>query len=200
MLAIAGCGYFRPANAPQPTQSLPPGNYSRPDATLQTMNIGLSAKSSAGGSLYLSAFAESTTTSTPAYHQLFDPVDVVDWSGGVPGDWERTREQRLYNYLVQLRPDDAYFLNWEDGLVTDDPPDEVNGIAVVHRHYEIITTNEQTSASTVIAIGYAKLTFLRDDQDRWLIVRWEDSRDSEADPNEQEQVSLGRRRLLSQSG
>jgi len=197
LVAAAGCGYFRPTEPEIPTSPPLRSNYSHPDSSLESMNIGLGDKSTQGSGVYMTALAESISTSTPGFHQLFWPEDIVDWSGVVPSDWNWSFELRLYSYLIDLRPLDTYRLIWADGQTTDDI-DFVVGVAQIQRRYRVVTYNTDGD-STIIAIGFADLTFYRDAQSRWVITRWADRSDPEADPGDQDQVTLGRRRLQSQS-
>jgi hypothetical protein len=201
MVGVAGCGYFQPVEPEIPTRPPLHRNYSHPDSSLETMNTGLADKSSEGGDTYLSALAESTSISTPGFHQLFWPEDIVTWGGLVPGDWDRLMEQRLYSSLIGLRPTDAYRLRWSDGQTTDDI-DFINGVGHIQRRYRVVTyvnINVPGGDSTIIAIGYADLDFWRDPQGNWRVIKWTDKSDPEADSGDQQQITLGRRRLLSQS-
>ena len=188
----SGCDYFRPAVPEPPSAIIPPANYTSRERTLQTMSNGIAAKSvnpTSGSLLYLGGLDET-------FRQYWSQSDLDTWQGLVPSEWDRSRELQLYNCLIQLRPSDEYDLEWGPGDVTDDI-DDVNGVATIHRHYQVVTNSE--AGSSIIAIGYADLTFRRDSESRWLIVRWDDRRDLAADPEDPEQMTLGRRRLLSHS-
>lgn len=201
LVAAAGCDYFRPVDPEIPTRPPLHRNLSHPDSSLETMNTGLGDKSSEGSDTYMSAFAESTSISTPGYHQLFWPEDIVNWSGVVPTDWNWSMELRLYSSLIRVRPTDTYRLYWTDGETTDDI-DFVDGVAQIQRRYKVVTyVNIAVPGgdSTIIAIGYTDLTFYRDPQGNWLVTRWADRSDPTADPGDQQQITLGKRRLRSQS-
>ena len=207
LVALGGCDYFRPADPEPPSAGatfLP--DYSDPDSTLATIARAIAVKGvGIGASAYAGAFAESVTAGSIAgYHQLFWPLDVSAWSTAVgdrppPGDWGFTLEQNFYangaTALIRLRPD-AYQMEWApDPLNPDDSGAET---ATIHRHYLVTTRTDDGALNTYLAIGYADLKFIRFSDANWRIVRWEDRRDPNADPGDQEQVTLGRRRLNTQ--
>jgi len=194
LLATGGCDYFRAAQPNVPTFAPFTPDYADPDAALQTISNAIQDKArTIGLTAYADAFAESTSTSTPGYHQLFWPGDVGTWqaaTGRLPtGDWNRPLELHFFVYLVNLRPDE-YRLAWEP----DDPNPDVPGLDswVVHRRYVLTTETTEGTQTSTLAVGFAKLTFLRVGGN-WRIVRWEDRVDPRvSDP---EQLTLGRRRL-----
>jgi len=195
LVAAAGCNYFRPTEPETPTNPPLRTNYGHPDSSLQSMNVGLADKSTQGSGAYITALAESISTSTPAFHQLFWPEDVVTWSGLVPGDWNASFEQRLYSYLIGLRPLDTYKLIWSDGRTTDNI-DFIGGFAQIERRYRVVTYNSDGD-STILALGFADLTFYQDALDRWVITLWVDKSDD--DPDVPDRLTLGKRRLQAQS-
>jgi hypothetical protein len=198
LLAVAagGCNYFRAAQPEAPTAQPFTPSYISPEATLQTMVDALADKAvTIGLTAYLGALAESTTTSTPGFHQLFWPTDAAAWESSnhtVPPDWNLSLERNFYIFFVKLRSDN-YELEWaEDEDLADD---QTADIAHLHRHYRIRTLAvEDGSVTSTLAIGFADLTLVRFD-DAWKITLWADRIDPNADPNDPEQMTLGRRRL-----
>src|SRR6185503_14364939 len=86
-----GCdGLFRPATPEPPSSSTPvTTDYSDPDATLETLALGLEAKAQNGGTeAYLGAFADERTDER-TYHAFFDPADSAQrvQSGGTVTPW-----------------------------------------------------------------------------------------------------------------
>lgn len=201
---IGACDYFRPADPEPPSTSssfLP--DYSHPDSTLATIAKALADKGQFGATAYEGAFAESLAGSVVGYHHLFWPQDVADWSQLTghppPGDWGFPLEKNFYGTgrasLIQLRPD-AYRMEWAPDPLT---PDNTGGtVATIHRHYQLTTFAPDGTQTSFLAIGIADLTLLRFSDGNWRIVRWEDRRDPEADPNDADQKTLGRRRLNTQ--
>lgn len=201
-LAMAGCDYFRPADPEAPsdqTAFLP--NYSDPDSTLQTIALAIGDKGvTIGGVAYATAFAESVSaSSTIAYHHFFWPEDVAVWQSITgrppPGDWGFALEQTFYTRFVRLRPDE-YRMTW----VPDPPNPDDRGAneATLHRRYLVTTHAINGNQTSVQAVGFADLRLERFPDGNWRITRWNDRRDPDADPNDPEQVTLGRRRLNSQ--
>jgi hypothetical protein len=196
---VGGCDYFRPAE-PEPP---PPGtvvlpDYSHPDSTLATIARAIADKGQTNGSsVYAGAFAESTSSSTPAYHQFFWPEDAADWQGlgrTVP-DWTLPLELIFYNQVINLRSD-LYHLEWAPDPPNPDDfrPDQ----AFIHRRYVLTTATGDGTVSSTLAVGYADLTMALGPDGAWRIVIWQDRRDpAVADP---EAVTLGRRRLNAAGG
>lgn len=197
---LAGCDYFRAAQPEAPTGDdafLP--DYSDPDRTLETIANAIADKArTIGITAYTGAFAESTSTSTPGYHQLFWPTDVSNWitSGHTPpSDWGFALERNFYVRFVNLRGDN-YRMEWAPD---DANPDDVRGSqATIHRHYVVTTLAEDGSVSSTLAVGFADLILIQFPDGDWEITRWNDRIDPEADPNDPEQLTLGRRRLNTQ--
>lgn len=203
MLGVGACDYFSPAQPEPPAagSSFIP-DYGSPDSTLATIAKSIADKGvTIGGTAYGGAFAESVTTSSAAgFHQFFWPQDVVDWKVAVggrnePADWGFALEQTFYNRFVRIRPD-AYQMAWApDSLHPDDIGSDA---ATIHRHYLVTSHASDGTRTSFLTIGYADLRLLRFSDGNWRIVRWDDRRDPNADPNDQEQVTLGRRRLNTQ--
>ncbi len=196
-----GCNYFAPA-VPEP----PSGGdfidpvYTDPDATLETIRAAVEIKGLGNGSsAYAGAFADSAQPSTPEYLQVFWQEEVLRWqnsSGRTAPPWRFALEQNFYTQFVQLRGE-PYLMVWTpDDNAEPDDIDDVAGTALIHRHYRVVAEAEDQSTSTVIAIGFADISFLRSPSGEWRIVRWEDRPDPLADPSTNpDEVTLGQRRL-----
>jgi hypothetical protein len=202
VLALAalagGCDFFRPAEPEPPAEgSIIVPDYSHPDSTLAYLAIAIADKGRTNGAtVYAGAFAESTSTSTPAYHQFFWPLDAAEWEGlgrAVP-DWTRPLELAFYNQLINLRGD-LYRLEWFEDPPNPDAPGSDRW--VVHRRYRLTTTTVDGDFTTTVAVGYADLTLALGADGHWRIMIWQDRRDPEADPEDPDAVTLGRRRLNS---
>jgi hypothetical protein len=192
---VCGCNYFRPADPEPPKQGTFTPSYIDPDATLQTIADAVADKArTIGITAYTAAFAESTAATTPAYHQFFWPTDAAAWVNSghtVPADWNSTLERNFYVRFVNLRGD-GYEVEWTRDEAN---PDNVQGdVASIHRHYVVRTLAEDLSITSTLAIGYADLTMALL-EGNWRITRWNDRIDPAADPNDAEQITLGRRRL-----
>jgi len=198
-LGLGGCDYFRPAEPEPPsTASSFVPDYGSPDSTLATIAKAIADKGrTIGATAYAGAFAESLSTSIIGYHQLFWPQDVADWSQSSgrlpPEDWGFSLEQTFYTRFF-LRPD-AYHMEWTPDQLN---PDNIGAnAATIHRRYVVTTTGLEGEQTSFQAIGFADLTVVRFSDGNWRIVRWEDRRDPSADPNDTDQVTLGKRRLNS---
>jgi hypothetical protein len=189
-VTMAGCNYFRPADAEPPSGASIIPDYSDPDATLRTMALAIVDKARTNGaSIYAGALAESTSTSTPAFRQFFWPADSASWvqtSGRpVPSPWTFALERDFYTRFIALRGE-GYQMQWGPGRQSDDVgPSQ----ATIYRQY-LVTTESGDS----IAIGQADLQFYKTGAN-WLITRWDDRPDPHANPTNPEQQTLGLRRL-----
>lgn len=204
---FSGCnGLFTPAVPEPPTGNPIVANYRSPEAALQTMALGIAAKAE-GRAAYLGAFADSTSPSDSAgYHQVFDPTVVDFWkqtSGRTPpSDWDFSLEQSFFlKFVATIYPGHEFIAIFELGDRPDpDPvPTEPNRVEL-YRRYTVFAVSPADNSTSIIAIGLANLTFRRFPGERWLITRWEDRLDPAvgAIPAEQDQLTLGRRRLDSQ--
>jgi hypothetical protein len=196
--AIPGCDYFRPAQpeAPSSASSFVP-DFTSPDSTLSTIGKAIEDKGLLGSSAYRDAFADTNSAGSIAgYHQFFWPLDVADWKQNSkhdpPDDWDYNLEQAFYPRFVRVTPQ-AYSMAW-----APDPshPDDIGAnTATIHRHYVITAHAADGTLTQYLAIGFADLTLLRFPDGNWRLIRWEDRRDPDADPNDTDQVTLGSRRL-----
>jgi hypothetical protein len=192
---LAGCDFFRPAQPEAPTMAAFLPDYRDPDSTLATIGRAIADKGvTIGGTAYDGAFADSTTSSSPAaFHQFFSPEDLASWNGTVPPDWGFELEQHFYTSFIRLRPD-GYNVAWVRDTLNPDDVDVGAGVGTIHRHYFITTHSASGPQTSVQAIGFADLRMLRFSDGNWRIVLWNDRRDIRADPND---PTLGRRRLNS---
>lgn len=193
-LAGAGCNLFRPADPEAPNADAILPDYSSPEATLDMLSRAIHDKARTNGSsVYIGAFAESTSSNTPAYHQFFWPSDIDNCAscGGVAPDWGLTLERDFYNRFVGLRGDE-YELIWALDEFHDD--DERETRYEIHRHYEVITETSDGTVTGALAKGFADLIMIKGLDGNWRITVWNDRVDPDADPGADE-ITLGRRRL-----
>lgn len=196
---FSGCrGLFKPA-IPEPPSGRPIViNYRSPEATLATMELGIGAKAQ-GEAAWLGAFADSTSPDdSPAYHQIFDPADLLSCQCENPGDWRVTQEQIFFFDFLDVRSGEEYAAIFDSVDATpDQPPGDTE--AIVHRHYRVFANAPDGNSTRIIAIGYADLIFTKFSGDRWLITRWEDHVDPDVGVNpsapHEYELTLGRRRL-----
>lgn len=200
--ALSGCrGLFTPAVPEAPTGPPIVLDFSSPEATLNTMINGIAAKGQ-GSSAWLGAFQDSTRPDDGiGYHQVFDPADlqlfVSSCGCEAPTDWRYAQEQVFFLEFLNVRPSDVYSAVF-DSVETNPDPTPGDAQAVLHRHYRVFASTPDNTSTSIIAIGYADLTFTKL-SGRWLITRWEDHVDPAVgvNPSDQDQLTLGRRRLES---
>jgi hypothetical protein len=193
-LLAGGCDYFKPAQPEPPANAPFTPNYTTPDAVLETMALAIRDKAGTIGlTAYTQAFAESTSASTPAYHQFFWPAEEQEWAlhHSVPV-WNLTTERNFYVKLVGLFPA-AYELLWEPDQNLPDPI-PTGDVVYLHRHYLVHRVTENGDEIGKVARGFADLTLVRQG-DEWKITIWQDRIDPDADPNDPDQLTMGRRRL-----
>jgi hypothetical protein len=199
--ALSGCkGLFTPAVPEPPTGPPVEHDYSSPEATLRTMAEGMAAKGQ-GSSAWQGAFADSTSPDDDfGYHQIFDPdvlTAFVQSGGTAPTDW-RWKEEGFFfqDFTSTVHTSDSFEANFDSLAFPQDPPAGADE-ALVYRSYKVVARPVDSPDSTIIAIGTADLTFRRTRTNQWLITRWVDHVDPAVglNPADQEQVTLGRRRL-----
>jgi hypothetical protein len=192
----AGCNYFKAAQPEAPTEAPFTPSYVTAEATLETIAEAVADKAvTIGLTAYLGAFAESTSVSTPAYYATFWSTDAASWvaSGHTVPDWTIREEKNFYIKLANLQ-DAPYELQWAPD--NDQPDDESNpDVFHWHRHYLLRTLDNAGNGISTQAIGFADLTIVRYPDGNWRIARWDDRLDPAADPNDPEQMTIGRRRL-----
>jgi len=198
----AGCGLFDPTSPEPPGQNRPvPTNYSHPDSALNTIDLAVEAKGSTNAaSAYTRAFADSDGVS----------ADGVDFHAFVSNEileqfcnpftprcetathWDFDQEAIFYGSLIRL-----YDYPFSVEFTKDDPnPDEPgDDLWILHRKYVIRA--HPTSGPIVVATGFADLYFVKaaSSVNRWVIHRWEDRRDPNADSS---LPTWGERRVRSQ--
>jgi hypothetical protein len=193
----AGCiGLFRPATAQSPDQSGGTNiilDYSDPAATLETMALGIAAKGLGNGkAAYIGALADSMVDNGISFYATFDPQVSAQYPGGVP-TWNLSLEKNFYSEFVVLRTD-GYLLRWSDADAPGDEIDLLAGEAELYRKYVVFTVTEDGETLDRLAIGIAHLFYKRIGT-RWAIVLWEDQVDPAADPDDPDDLSMGKRRL-----
>jgi hypothetical protein len=191
-----GCdGLFRPATPELPTNSTPiPTDYSDPDATLETLALGLAARGQNGGTeAYLGAFADDRTDGV-VYHMFYDPADSADHAqfGGVPL-WTLTLEQAFYQRFYNNFGGNFRMIWRVDEANPDGDPSTPE--RTIHREYTVFTFPPEDSTDVhVISNGFADLTFFLTPQGHWVIETWSDHIGPPIDA-ENEVLTLGRWRL-----
>jgi hypothetical protein len=104
-------------------------------------------------------------------------------------------ERQFYQDFMNLSVSANYIAVFDSVANTPDPqPGDTE--AILYRRYRVLAT-EQDGNTSIIAVGFADLTFAKISTDRWLITRWVDHVDPAvgANPLDPEQKTLGRRRL-----
>jgi hypothetical protein len=193
---FSGChGLFTPVTPERPTSAPVIPNYRRPDLTLQTMIEAIQAKDQ-GADAWVGAIADSSAPADgPGFHLIIDPDDLLVCNCDNPTNWRRTDERQFYLEFMNLSVSAAYVAIFDSVDATPDPqPTDTQ--ALLYRRYQVLATEEDGNTS-IIAVGYADLTFTKISTDRWLITRWVDHVDPlvGANPIDPEQRTLGRRRL-----
>jgi hypothetical protein len=208
---LAGCvNPFTPSRPQLPSDNSSfRADYSRPDSTLSTIARAFTARGTDGQQAYFDAIADSTSPSTAEFYAFAAPTVVDAWEAETnltpPAFWGHALEEHFYGYMSGLDTR-AYTYTWdEDRLSSSDPPeDDVNGLALKHRHYALAahaTAGGSAAPLDTIAVGYADLYFQRVNGN-WLLYRWEDRIDPAygLHPANSDNITMGRRRLDSQSG
>lgn len=192
---FSGCrGLFTPAVPERPVGPPIILNYRDPEATLRTMAQGLQAKD-VGAAAWVGAFADSNAPEDgPGFHHIFDPDDVRVCACTAPTIWRLSQEQLFYLEFLKLSSSADYVAVFDSVDATPDPP-PTDDQAILYRHYRVLAS-EQDGNTSVIAVGFADLTFRKIGTD-WLITRWVDHVDPDvgSSPLDPEQLTLGRRRL-----
>lgn len=195
-LLLGGCNYFKPAQPEAPTNAPFTPDYTTPEATLETISLAIHDKArTIGLTAYSQAFAESTSAATPAYHQFFWPPEAEAWEQlyHTAPVWVLTLEKNFYVRFVGLFPD-SYDLLWEPDQNLPDTSNPTGDVVYLHRHYLVRRATEAGDEIGKVAVGFADLTLVRQG-DQWKITIWQDRIDPDADPNDPDQLTMGRRRL-----
>lgn len=206
VLALSGAGCtnpFEPATPEPPDPGGVPEDFSSPEGLLATLELAIEDKGSSTGRLaWANAMADSTAEGTRNFVANHDPRVLSEWvlSSPVPppSPWGLYEERRFYDKFVTVYPKE-YTMTFEpDSTSPLDNIDNVNGSALLHRHYNV--TAKTSSSTAVIAIGYVDLVLVRYDG-RWWVLRWEDRLDDAigVDPVIKDNRTIGWRRLDSVS-
>ena len=205
VLGLAGCvGFFRPAQPEPPTNTGFIPSYADPNQTLDALSGGIADKARSNGlSVYLGGLAD-PQRDAHEFQATIDPAVVQLWeqsSGRTAPTWTLALEQNFYGYLVGLRSNDDYVMQWEeDPTQGDDVLNLAAGEATLHRKYTLLAISPDGSTARTIAIGYATLNFIKGGAGHWVITQWQDRVDPKvgANPSNPDSLSMGRRRLDSQ--
>ena len=169
LLLPAGCvNPFKPASPEGAGSGGVAEIFDSPDDVLDTMARAIESKSEAGTNAWLHALADS-------YQQFYD-IDVRrDWkkanSQDGPDPWTLNDERKLPSLLFRFKATANYALAWDpDPAFNDHLPDAAD-TAQFHRKYTI--TADDQSTKSVIAIGYADLSFQLVNG-KWSITAWND--------------------------
>ncbi len=193
---FSGCnGLFTPVTPERPTTAPVIPNYRSPELTLRTMAEGIQAKG-LGTDAWVGAFADSNGPADgPGFHLIFDADDVRVCDCPAPTIWRASDERQFYLEFMNLSVSAAYVAVFDSVDATPDPqPTDTQ--ALLYRRYRVLASEEDGNTS-IIAVGFADLTFTKISTDRWLITRWVDHVDPDVgvNPIDSEQKTLGRRRL-----
>lgn len=187
-LLLAGCNLFQPRTPESPSKAGVRIDYSEPDSTLQTMARGIESKAgSIGRTAYLGGLADSSIGEGPDFNAFFDPAAVVIWQGvsgrNPPARWDRSREEQLYSYVLNLSGNGYSFL-WRTDVEHPNDEDLALNVKLLHRRYLLAAIPEVGGAADTLAIGYADLTLTRSlIADKWVVWRWQDRVDPTVGPN-----------------
>lgn len=200
---LAGCANpFAPATPQPPDTGGITTDFSTPENLVQTLDIALENRQTAGRQAWLDALADSSGSGTREFYAFQDPRVLADWrlSSPVapPDPWDREQESLFYNDFVNLFAAD-YDVRFEEDLTSPaDDIDNAAGTALLHRRYVVETTIANTTVA--IAVGYVDLYLVRYDG-RWFVTRWDDRLDADigVSPQNPENRTLGWRRLDSVS-
>lgn len=200
---LGGCvNPFEPATPQPPDTGGITTDFTTPERLVQTLEIALENRQSAGRQAWLDALADSTGPGTRAFYAFQDSRVLADWRQSSPVEppdpWDRTQESLFYDDFVNLFPAD-YEVTFDEDLTS--PADDIDnsaGTALLHRRYVVETTI--ANATVAIAVGYVDLHLVRYDG-RWFVTRWDDRLDANigVSPQNLENRTLGWRRLDSVS-
>ena len=176
---IAGCDLFKPA-----TPEVGGGgctlhpSYTSPEDCLRYMQIGIELKDDCGKEAYLGALAD-TATDGRGFHAFFDLAVWNAYAATRPADWDLSLEGEFVSRFSQSYPY-PYRMRWlEDPDYPISNEDNGETTRIRHRRYEVWALRQSTADSLLIAVGYAKLTFVNISASRWALTLWEDR----VDPN-----------------
>jgi len=201
-LLVAGCtNPFQPARPQFPSATAVRENFTDPDSLLNTMGLALVARSG-GQNAYSDALADSTSATTADFYAFYDPTVADAWKATSHRDptnpWNARLEGLLFSWLVTLRnPDWVYAMQWApDPTSPSDQRDDAAGTAFYHRHY-VLTATQPGQDASILAVGYADLTFIRVSPGHWALRLWQDRLDPQfgVNPTLTDEVSMSRRRL-----
>jgi hypothetical protein len=198
--SVGMCKLFRPAT-PELGGSgvLIPTNYSDPDSTLTTLARGIAGKGN-GLSAYMGGIAQDVRDGRD-FNATFDPAVLARYNSSpghtVPNPFGADLERTFFFNFVQYMKGADYSMSWgpDNFNPIDQPP--AADTALVHRSYQV-TAHLSDGSTSIIAVGYADLSFLHTAANRWVIVNWQDRVDAAyggANPPNPEQVCMGWRRL-----
>jgi hypothetical protein len=205
-----GCdGLFKPRTPEPPSSPGVPVDYSSIEATLETMNQALQAKTSSNArSAWTGALA--TANDGLPFKADYDDGVLAKWislnSGkSAPSPWTATPyEDNFYsNFVLNASPQaQVYELFWETDQQHPNDEDQGPGTGysekkVTHKHYLVLAEFENGRADTV-AVGFADLTFIHANiGSRWVIADWADRVDPAVgvNPDNKAWVSFTQRRL-----
>lgn len=199
LVALAGCGLFKPDTAEAPDQNLSPipPLYGSPDQTLATIAQAIEYKAASNGpQVYARALADSLTGSDACeFRAFFDPAVYNNVQSPIvpPDGWDRPHEvPSFYQSFARVRPE-PYVMRWQSYA---EVPDVVSGnTAQVRRHY-LVQAVPASHDSVTIAIGIVDLDMVNS-SGAWKICRWQDHVDPAVGANpSDERWSMGQRRLL----
>jgi hypothetical protein len=202
---LTGClDMFKPARPTPPGggggSTIVPLKYADADQTLETMALAMANKNQSNGAdAWIGAFADPATDNGATVEFDFDPGVLHDAGLTTPPAWNLVLEGRFYTYMSDVRTQ-PYYLEWKPWAPGgNDETDAALGTAYRPREYRLYTLDETGNTSGLVAIGIAQLYFKKATANRWAVVRWIDSVNPAADPNDVEQKSFSSRRLSSPS-
>lgn len=173
----AGCDLFKPAAPEPPAGDVLIGDYSDPEATLETIADAIAAKGQLDGlNVYLQGFLDPATDGR-SFSAEFDPATVSEYQGqgGTVPAWGRSEESNFYVRVSSL-DNDRRLLTWSESQLLGNPSEPpTDSVVVLNRRYELFRVTPQNSL-VHIAYGHAILRIVRIGP-RWAIQRWTDRED-----------------------
>lgn len=202
-LLAAGCSNpFEPARPEPPDTGGITADFSSPEKLVETLDIALENRQSAGRQAWLDALADSSGPGTRNFYAFQDPRVLADWRLSTqrepPDPWDSEKESLFYDDFVNLFPADYDVTFGDDPTSPANDIDPAAGTALMHQRYVVKTTVNNSTVD--IAIGYVDLYLVRYDG-RWFVTRWDDRLDADigVSPQNPENRTLGWRRLDSAS-
>lgn len=188
--AATGCNFFEPADPEPPIGGGIVPRFAEPETTLVTMGAAIMDKSATNGETVYAQCLADTASENAEFHAFFDPATLERFHVDAP-DWDREREKVFYTYLARQRTGLRFVFAWgPDPGAPDD--DHQATTALLYRSYQLFALGDNSSVT--VAKGFADLYFIKNQNNQWKLVRWQDHEDPAAD-FENNEFSFGQLRM-----